>query len=104
MTARPVLPCPACGVEPVSRVLDVPHRLVPEMGRLAVDVNRYVAAGEDLAVIADLRVERAAAVMLIVETLRKSCPPGVEFAAWVGAFLLSWELDDAARGRGSESP
>lgn len=96
--------CSGCGEPPAVRVLEAPDQLVPEMGRLAVGVNEYVASGEDPAVIAVLSVQRAAAVMLVVEAMRQTCPAGVEFASWCGAFLLAWEMGAApgpAGGGGS---
>lgn len=84
--------CVVCGVEPVVRAIDDPNGLIPAGGRLALIVKDYVAAGEDIAVIAALPVDLAGAVLLVAEAMRQTCPDGVDFAMWCGAFLLAWEL------------
>lgn len=79
------------------RVVDDPTGLIPAGGRLAKQVSEYVAAGEELTVLAGLSVEQAGAVLLVTEAMRQTCPPDVTFSAWCGAFLLSWEMR-AVRG------
>jgi hypothetical protein len=84
--------CETCGQVPPARAFDEPLQLVPAGQRLAKLVMEYVRGGENLGDLAAMPVDTAAAALLLTEAMRHACPPDLEFVAWLGAFLLSWEL------------